>query len=518
MTIMPADSPRETLDALLGVDVGALDDEKALKVVGHIIDFSDDLRDAAALDRAFEMLEEARVRSLTPRLRTLLHYFEGNAWSARTHQRSNAGGAWAWEAEDLAGKILAYRRAVLSDGFESLPLYQRCQILTNLGNAMSNVGRFVEAIDYWDRVVALKEDFGMALAGKGDMLIWYLYSLYDEGHQAVFAHVAHELLRRALALPLEGDTAARLHPKLDYLRNRAPEGFFDTPLALDNFDLGETAQEQEYRSWCLERRLFVNPMNDALPEAIAAADSLNLPRISGSVDEMGTGRAWMGLYNVLKQEFIGARTLLWEGLTATEPHFADEEVNLMDTLDDSRFGLAREKTKFALRSAYSILDRVGFLVNSYFRLGIAHHRVQFRTLWYLNGQKNQGLRSEFVDRENWPLRGLFWLSKDLDGSEQGIQECLEPDAQALQDLRNHLEHKYAKVIDDEAFDQLPIAPDELCLRITTSDLNAKALRTVRLARAALVYVSLTIHAEERRKSPGEGQALSIETPRIRGAR
>lgn len=521
---MAADRKRTVLDKLLGRDLATLEAKAAVVAIGHIVDLADDLNDRKALDAALRAIPALHERTLSGATETLLHYIEGNAWSVETRFRSERKGSarWSWDADDLAGRILAYRRALATAGFNRISEYQRCQILTNLGNAMSHVGRFVEAIDYWDRALAIDAGFGMALANKGHCTVSYLSSLYDPGHQAVFAARARELIGEALQLPLEGNTATRFRTTIEFIDEHWPEPAPDWPGMREEGDLGETEPEIAYRTWCLEKRLFINPLNDVLQAPIAATDALGLPTLAGPLDEMRACRGWVGLYNVLKQEFVAARALLWEGMTAAAPHLADRDVILADTLDGSAFGFHLEKLKLAFRSAYSILDRVGFLLNSYLKLGIPNSKVKFRTLWYAGQSQKKGLSPQFTDRENWPMRGLYWLAKDMDGHNDGIQECIEPGARALADVRNHLEHKYLKTTDDEARDDLPAWPDELGLRITTSQLEAKALHTVKLARAALIYVSLALHAEERARQEGrtaidEDSTIHIERPPIQDA-
>ena len=40
---------------------------------------------------------------------------------------------------------------------------QRCQILTNLGNRLSSLGRFSEAVECFDAALQIDARFGMAL-------------------------------------------------------------------------------------------------------------------------------------------------------------------------------------------------------------------------------------------------------------------------------------------------------------------------------------------------------------------
>ncbi|MFC3656462.1 LA2681 family HEPN domain-containing protein [Xanthomonas hyacinthi] len=84
---------------------------------------------------------------------------------------------------------------------------------------------------------------------------------------------------------------------------------------------------------------------------------------------------------------------------------------------------------------------------------------------------------------------------------------------ACAELRNHLEHKYVKV--HELL--LPVSDvdgrfrDTLAYGITRSDLEQKTLRLLQLARSALIYLSLAMHQEERRRSKGRS-GLSAPMP------
>ena len=54
-----------------------------------------------------------------------------------------------------------------SDGFEGLGLIERAQALNNLGNILNHIGRFVEAIEAWDRALALVPNMAMANGNRG---------------------------------------------------------------------------------------------------------------------------------------------------------------------------------------------------------------------------------------------------------------------------------------------------------------------------------------------------------------
>jgi hypothetical protein len=114
----------------------------------------------------------------------------------------------------------------------------------------------------------------------------------------------------------------------------------------------------------------------------------------------------------MKQEFVSARWLLYEGLNARTTHFSDRQVTLYNTLDYPSYGLGVERLKAAYRIAYSLLDKIAFFLNDYAKLNINERQIYFRTIWYENCDRNNPIRPIFEQSKNWPLRGLFWLSKD----------------------------------------------------------------------------------------------------------
>ena len=262
-----------------------------------------------------------------------------------------------------------------------------------------------------------------------------------------------------------------------------------------DWPIGEEPAEQKYRQWCLAKTLFLNPLNDVDAVPIAARDALCLPNF---VLPAGEPPVVTGMFNELKQLFVSARWMLWEGLHGERDHFSDRDVALFNTLDHPSYGLSVEKVKAAFRLSYSIFDKIAYFLNHYLALGVVGHRVSFRTIWR---EKDIGpLRDPIAMSENWPLRGLYWLSKDL--FEEGMKDSTEPQARALAELRNHLEHKYVKVHEFSASSPGNGDPfhDTLAYSLTRSDLEQKTLRLLQLVRSALVYLSLAMHQEERRRA------------------
>ncbi len=162
--------------------------------------------------------------------------------------------------------------------------------------------------------------------------------------------------------------------------------------------------------------------------------------------------------------------------------------------------LSDEKLKLAFRMAYSLFDKIAFFLKKYFRLPVSQQRVNFRTLWYPEGRKANGLQPKLRQSANWPLRGLFWLSKDLYEHNPDFKEGLEADARQLYALRNHLEHNYLLIQDDALYASsgksgLRGMDDGSVYVIGRSDFANRTLRILKMVRAALIYLSLAVHWE-----------------------
>jgi hypothetical protein len=487
--------------------------EAALHAIGSLIDLADTLGQEEGAIRALEWSDSLERRGIPLAEAAVLEYFRANAWAARQGIRHrDLAVAWGWEQPEIQNQIFHLRRAINHPGFETLDGLRQCQILTNLGNQLNTVGRFVEALESWARALAIYPNFAMALGNRGNGLAHYTRALYDGGHRALFLRFAYADFAATLAPDALYDS-----PQNDEVRSsfeamgKSIEALMGAQrlseaLDLDSYELGASKEEQDYRRWCLGRGLFLNPLNDLGKHAIAAQDVLTLPDFVTPIDEPP---ALIGLFNQMKQEFVSARWLYYEGTHSDDVHHSDRGVLLYNTLDYPIYSLAIEKVKAAFRSAYSLFDKIGLFLDCYMKLGIKPEQITFRKIW--QGKEIAGkrtVRSEFERSKNWPLRGLFWLSKDL--FEMDFRDVMEPDARALHEMRNRLEHRYLKVHDllFESLRERDLASgpwnDRLAFSVQRRDFEAKALRLLKLARAALIYVSLGMHAEEKRRRAQEG--------------
>ena len=472
--------------------------EEAIVNIGQLVDISFDLKREEGLKKAIKLNEELLKGDLPDKYKTILNYFMANAWSNLRILTRDMKALWEWEQKEIEDEILYLRKAIEGKGFSEIDTFMRCRILTNLGNILSHIGRFIEAIEYWNKALEIDPSFSMAIGNKGYGLLYYALSLYDLGHRNCILKGAYSLLKNELDLELVHPEAQKsFRKKIKLIESMLPEKFLNKKYNFKKYSLGALKKEKEYRKWCLENKLFLNPLNDLVSFSIAAQDIFNLPNITTGIDE---GPYYIGFFNQMKQEYVSARYLYYKGINFNKPHFSDKDVYLYNTLDYPIYSFGIEKVKVSFRIAYSLFDKIGYFIKDYFNLKVKSD-VYFRTLWYWNEDHNNELKEEFKDKENWLLRGLFWLSKDLLSCPDYIK-AIDPDAREIAKIRNHLEHKYLKIHDtlwrDLSSDNDFVfnLKDSLAFSMYREEFELKTLKLIKLARAALIYLSLAVHTEE----------------------
>lgn len=509
---------QDTLKKLL--QIKSLSDysiDSALTLLCDLVDLSCDFKNEDGLRHAILLAHDLKERPKAPFQECYLFYIVGNSWADiinLTKPEVNLG--WELQGIEAENAIVNFRYAfkiiqnIRDDDPKTILL--KCQIITNLANLLSNVGRFVEAIELWNRALHIDPAFGMALGNRGYGLLHYARVLFDRGHAELFLKLAYKDFNQSLQSTLAHHAQQAFKDSIKHIESIISREFLNSDFNLENFSIGRSKEERKYRKWVLLHNLFLNPLNDLGEYPIAGRDILSLPNILKKMDELPSE---IGIFNQMKQEFVSARYLFFHGLQLTEHgkvHYSDKGVFLVNTLDYPVYALAVEKIKIAFRISYSLFDKIAFFLNYYLNLNITERNIYFRTLWYKEQNKQKGFRDEFSDRPNWPLRGLFWVSKDLFEKDENFNDCIEPDAKDLNDLRNYLEHKYLKVYSDDfkltnsVFDS---ARDKLAYFISRSELKSKTLRLLKLVRASILYLSFAVHIEEIKKAKAPERTVFV---------
>ena len=333
----------------------------------------------------------------------------------------------------------------------------------------------------------------MALGNKGKGLIYYGKSLYDNGHTGILTAYAKGDLNNAISQGALWDSGP--HPEAkDHFKQYYDDSVkyledieYNFDFDLDQWPLGESDEDADYRGWCLHHQLFLSPLNDVCRHTAAAQDVIHLPNHTYNINEKPRFPKY---FNLLKQEYVTARYMLFEAVNYENKHISDKNVLLLDGFDGVQFGYRNEQLKTAYRLAFSLFDKMALFLNDYFSVGLKTGSVSFRRIWGKTKNKQFELYPCFEKSKNWPLRGLYYLSKDL--FDEDFIDVALPNAQELANLRNRIEHRFLSLQDYASTAE----NTETHSYITIADFEEKTLQIFSMAREALIYLSLAMHSEE----------------------
>ncbi len=504
----------------------------SLNELGVIIDKACDTNNIDELNTIIAIHSESTDNMEASIEKTYSYFLLGNAWNGvrNIQHEQNETKIWSLEQEEVFKEIYYFRKAIQQSSFKDLDLSLKLAIYVNLGNAFSHYGRTINAIKYFDKAIALKfwhknvvnhPNYFMALINKGFALEYYSMLDYDDGHQICFIKFAYKHFKEAIPIIdnyLEKSDIDKEYyqDKRDYIISKIKwyEEHYSSDELEDidyfvNYKTNFPKNENEYRKWSLSNRLFLNSLNDLGNYNISTYDPLNLPDLITKIEE-GFPKVITN-FNQLKQEYIFYRHLLFEGLHGKIPKYYDKKTSITDEDDYNLYNINIEKIKMAFRGFYSIFDKIANFIYEYFIKFETEKKIDFRKIWL---DKNS--LKTFKKTENLALRGLYLISKDLffdknDENSQKFIEVLEPEADKINDIRNHLEHKFIsiKTLDIEQF--------EICkgrdrnFSITEDELQQKTIHLAQLAREAVVYLSFAVHIEERKKRDANSD-LYFEMP------
>ena len=478
---------------------------ETIEKLGMAIDDAYDSGDASLLTQLEEECNDLAKNSVG-KTRILLLYFQANAVSGIVRANSKANNR-SWD-DNLANRVknlLLLRQSVSDPAFETVDKILQCQIRTNLANTLAGLSRPVAAIEQYISALSIQPHYAKTLLGLSSSIQHIASSIYDDGHQTVLmAHVL-SLINQALddKAISEGDRevyAPQAENRRKWISDNLERVEYNPKFDLDDFSLGNSEEERAYRTWCLRERLFINPLNEPLTNNVAATDVFHLPSHNYKIGEIAR---FPDYFNLLKQEYVSARYRLFVAVHNRAPDFIMRDVLLLDGGQDQILGHQADELRSAYRSAYSMFDKISIFLNSRLKLGLKPKQVTFRNIW-LERQSDQtlGLRTKFKQSQNWALRGLFFLSKDL--YDDNFQEVAEPDAAKLNQWRNQIEHRFL------ILHQLPQnTPRGEQWAISVEELQQKTIRILRLAREALFYLSIAMNLEEREKEQENNNTIRV---------
>lgn len=471
-----------------------------LKDLARKIDAACEAQDVSTLRTHLESIMTWNCAAISPIDRGTLAFYEANIYAAM--RAIDGSGTSDWIELGLEDEIRALRVARLAlaaETTQTLGTDLKLRVKTNLANALNRCGRFVEAIELWDEALSEHPRFGMAMGNKGLALYWYARYAGTRQEQVLLLRTSYRTLVAALRSGVEPHAREEMEGLVAHLYSRANWDEVEVPLG--HFQKRRSKQEQRYRRWCVQHRAVLSSINDVELEVESLQDTLTLPSITVPVNEATPHMPHpYAIFNQLKQEYVSARYLIFEALCekGEKLHFADRGVVLFDALDYRLYRTWIEKLKMAFLALHAIFDKIAYLVNDYWKVGLEPKQVSFATVWRSADRTRPGLSAMFAESSNWPLRGLYWQSRDFHLKPRG-EGAVDPEARVLKEIRNHIAHKYLRVHDHylyEAERDRTLNEEGLGFAISDQELEHHVMRLLKLARSGLIGLSCAVVHEE----------------------
>jgi hypothetical protein len=254
----------------------------------------------------------------------------------------------------------------------------------------------------------------------------------------------------------------------------------------------------------------------------------------------------------LRNEYTYARYLIFQASEIKEDtqHFYNKTYpHIYDTLH-AIDNLKTSHMKSAFRILYSLFDKISYFIAKYFGLSITDHEISFKGLFY--EVRSGKMRNRFFESKNHFIHALFYILKEIETEPKGkntgsieninmIENLENLEKHRLAKIRNHLEHRSFRIIDDfgyelsTKFDSYPELKYQELLKkkedlesnnlknseqylevldqikekeikskyifeMPISDFELSLMDLARIVRNSLMYLSLAVHYEEMQKT------------------
>ncbi|MFR1888511.1 MAG: LA2681 family HEPN domain-containing protein [Anaerostipes caccae] len=410
----------------------------------------------------------------------------------------------------LCRASLKLAKEVASEGFGSIvdkkyfdEFYN--SLIVNYSNLLSQTGRLIRAIYTLEQI---NNNLFPMVSGNLGLKILNLADLdYDKGHAFLLCQDAYHNLVQSLTpelLKYNSEAYICFENSIENL-----EAQFEIEDLKSSFNVKKenlenmSSEEINYRIWCSKHGLSLNSLNDVRYDIDVAYDPVHLPTmILPMVNNIIP--SFHGLFNQIKQEYVSARYLAYDGLINRNRHFSDKEVFMIDTLDYPVYGLSVEKIKAAYRSVYAIFDRIAYFLNFYFDLNITERNCSYKTIWSKNSLLHENAS------KNYPLLGFKWICKDIaNRSVSKFKNHIDPTMEKISDVRNKMEHRYFKIVDNKPAYEDKKRVDEMAFLIEFTEFEELTIELLRNAREAIMLLVMTVYVEEGNKRQTMGPKIKI---------
>lgn len=469
---------------------------------GLMIDLGSHTHDKELIDRGKNYLEELIGQDSDDHALVARYYNVANAYLA----------LWSLEA----GSYL--KKGKIGDTFSSSKKYYRMaldsakkskkqidpqllsQINTNLGNCLRSVGRFVEALHYYDDALKYNRHHGEALAHKA-FTLRYL-APFAVGYQSLILLESQRIFKESLNTSMCNDHRHAFQKEYDSLTAVIQQRGSISPENHKNSN-AKNKFHQFSRDFCVRHQLYITPATFVgKKNDVIHGDPMFISTMIVSLDDNISINRYITFLNQIKQDYVLARYFLIQSqYRSSIVDTIDQDVVLYDPLDYSIHNSYIQLLKISLKLTVDTFDKIAQFLREYCNLPTDQKKeTNFRNIW-IHDKEEKGLRPELVQRQNKFLFALYDLSIDL--RKGGYFEDIYA-------RRNAITHRFLVVHE-------MMTPDDntiVTARISNDDLVKLTIKSMNLLRAAIMYLILFVDMEERKKHDPNEKYAPLTSSRV----
>lgn len=388
--------------------------------------------------------------------------------------------------------------------------FQICQIYRIYANLLDDCGRINLAIEYYQKIYELNPRLAWGLLDYAVAINRYSWTLaITQDDTAILNYVSCRLFENGFKF--HGKYSLKEKYRDYYLRfyhRHIEEGIRvqkedERELALNSLlnhktkTEPSTEEERLYAHWIRDQTLFLHPLNEI--KEYSQYFMSDLLHINDALKERELFHIYQEMFNEIKQSFLFSRLLIYEALSENFQYAFDTDLNSNIVCVDEGmiYSMKYEKLKIVLKLCYSCYDKIAFLINVYFNLGLSEHESSMANIWESEKLKENNHTEPSLlhgPTKNRGLNGLYWNILDI---KRNINDEFpeELEITRISKMRNFLEHRHFCVVVNGSNYQ----NTEKVMYVTEDEISKKATRMMKLLREALFCLCTAINIEEQER-------------------
>ena len=449
-----------------------------------LIDAGSSARNKQAIEEGIDIFR--RLVAESPK-QASFHYNLANGLMALADQQPYAGSAWYLDTASLRSEGRSHLEKAISSK-DNAPILSTA--LANLGNALIRSHRWVEAYDAY--TAALGYDRSNAIASTGAAKVLLRCSDRGIGNRRILLAVAARHLK-----------AASVHPgRIAELAGKRAQDEL-TPLLqmqLPESNPPDLTGASDYEKFVARHRLALSLTIEGLDCSLKRWDSLRFDSITEPVGTSGVPPLF-AMLNVMKSDFLAARYLAYQALTAEFP----DSGFYTDTLDYAVYGIVPSLLSLAQRACIDVLDKIAAATTEYFTIPGNAKVVYFWSRWFENPREGppfvwHSSLQPHIDRGNTAIVALADISFDIDEGGFLVRKKA---------FRHSSTHRFTVLHD------MGCTPSRESEQIEHSEIHEfkdQLIESLQLARAAILYFVEMISIAEKSHKARSGKVGTITVP------